>query len=102
MQSLNNISVMADRGSENSRVFQHHGLVYRVLDEKGNKVGVPVKASDFYNKPTLGFLEEKFVPNDAARQPHKSRIKNAIDLAVIRQPNQKLPDLVGTLCTWMV
>ncbi|MDQ6763087.1 MAG: relaxase/mobilization nuclease domain-containing protein, partial [Bacteroidota bacterium] len=94
---LKQYNVMADRGTENSRVFQNHGLVYRVLDETGNKVGVPVKASDFYNKPTLGFLEEKFAPNDAARQPYKTRVKNAIDLALVKQPNQKLPDLVDML-----
>ncbi len=94
---LKQYNVMADRGSENSRVFQHHGLVYRILDEKGNKVGIPVKASDFYNKPTLSFLEENFAPNEGARQPYKARIKNAIDLAVLRQPKQQLQDLVHTL-----
>ncbi len=94
---LKQYNVVADQGSENSRVFQHHGLVYRILDEKGNKVGVPIKASDFYNKPILSFLEEKFAPNEAARQSHKAKIKTAIDLAVIRQPNQKLRDLADTL-----
>jgi hypothetical protein len=76
-------NVVADRGSENSRIFQHRGLVYRVLDDEGNKVGVPVKASDFYNKPGLKFLEGKFAPNDAAKQPHKVRVKNAIDLTLL-------------------
>ena len=94
---LKQYNVMADRGSENSRVFQNHGLVYRILDEQGNKVGVPIKASDFYSKPTLSYLEKKFVPNETARQPHKSRIKNAIDLALLKQPNQSLQDLMKTL-----
>lgn len=76
-------NVMADRGGENSRIFQHRGLVYRVLDEQGNKIGVPVKASDFYNKPGLKFLEAKFAANDAAKQPHKVRVKNTIDLALL-------------------
>ena len=45
-------NVEADRGTENSRTWKHHGLIYRVLDEKGNKIRVPVKASSIYNKPT--------------------------------------------------
>ena len=72
-------NVLADRGSEQSRIFQGGGLVYRILDEDGKPVGVPIKASDFYNKPTLKFLEEKYIPNDAKRQPFKSRVKNEID-----------------------
>jgi len=76
-------NVAADRGSENSRMFRHRGLVYRVLDSDGNKVGVPVKASDIYNKPGLKFLEGKFAANEAAKQPHKARVKNAIDLALL-------------------
>ena len=94
---LKQYNVMADRGSENSRVFQNHGLVYRILDEQGNKVGVPIKASDFYNKPTLSYVEGRFTPNEAARQSHKARVKNAIDLAILRQPILKLPDLMNTL-----
>lgn len=76
---LKQYNVMADRGSEHSRIFQGGGLVYRILDEDGKPVGVPIKASDFYNKPTLKKLEEKYAPNDAKRKPHKARIKNEID-----------------------
>ncbi len=94
---LKQYNVMADRGSENSRVFQNHGLVYRILDEQGNKVGVPIKASDFYSKPTLSYLEGRFAPNEAARQSHKARVKNAVDLALLKQPDQKLSDLMNTL-----
>ncbi len=90
-------NVMADRGSESSRVFQHQGLLYRILDEQGNNIGVPIKASSFYNKPTLKYLEERFSLNEPARQSHKSRVKNAIDLALLKQPKQSLQTLVKTL-----
>src|SRR5438045_2612379 len=46
-------NVAADRGAEDSQTFQKNGLLYRILDDKGNKVGVPIKASLIYNKPTL-------------------------------------------------
>ncbi len=76
---LKQYNVLADRGSEHSRIFQGGGLVYRILNEDGKPVGVPIKASDFYNKPTLKFLEENYTPNEAKRQPFKSRVKNEID-----------------------
>lgn len=76
---LRQYNVMADRGSEDSRIFKGGGLVYRILDDKGRPVGVPIKASDFYSKPTLKLLEGKFDKNDRDRIAFKSRIKNAID-----------------------
>jgi hypothetical protein len=57
-------NVVADRGSENSRIYKNNGLVYRVLDPNGNKIGVPIKSSLIYNKPGLKFLEQKFQQNE--------------------------------------
>ena len=77
---LRQYNVIADQGSEASRIYKNNGLVYRILDSQGNKTGVPIKASDFYNKPTLKRLQERFLINEISKQPHKARIKNAIDL----------------------
>jgi hypothetical protein len=90
---LQQYNVVADRGSENSRIFQNRGLVYRILDESGNKIGVPIKASDFYSNPTLKFLEERFIPNEKERTPFKSRIKNAIDIALLDNKKISLQEL---------
>ncbi len=94
---LKQYNVMADRGSESSRVYQHQGLFYRILDDTGNSIGVPIKASSFYNKPTLKYLEERFPLNEAARLSHKARVKNTIDLAFLKQPKQSLDSLIKTL-----
>lgn len=94
---LKQFHVVADRGSENSRVYKTNGLTYRLLDAKDNKVGVPIKASDFYNKPTLKFLEKKFVVNEKERQPNKARVKNTIDLLLMKQPATDLQGLVKAL-----
>jgi len=51
-------NVMADPGERDSRLRQHNGLLYRALDEQGNKIGAPIKASAFWHKPTLGTLEK--------------------------------------------
>jgi hypothetical protein len=76
-------NVMADRGSEASKMYQSGGLVYSVLDKQGNKIGTPIKASAFYNKPTLSFLEHKFKENESVREQHKS-LKVAIEIATLR------------------
>src|SRR4051795_9469405 len=46
-------NVVADRGSEQSRIYKNEGLVYHILNEQGEKIGIPIKASLIYNKPTL-------------------------------------------------
>lgn len=90
---LKQYNVLADRGSEKSRVFLSNGLVYRILDEKGNPTGVPIKASDFYFKPTLKFLEEKFKGNETRKLSDKQRVKNAVDLALFKQQAMPLSQL---------
>jgi hypothetical protein len=90
-------NVVADRGAENSRMYQRNGLVYRILDENGQKIGVPIKASAIYNKPTLKYLQGKFQQNEPARQPHKATVKNAIDLTLLKNPNHSLESLFKSL-----
>ncbi|WP_413998102.1 relaxase/mobilization nuclease domain-containing protein [Flavobacterium sp. W1B] len=90
-------NVYADRGSENSRIFQAKGLVYRILDRNGKPVGVPIKASDFYNKPTLKFLEEKFIQNEHNRIPHKAKIKNAIDIILLAKKKLSIQEILKAL-----
>lgn len=75
-------NVKADRGEENSRIFKTNGLLYRTLDEDGRPIGVPLKASGFYNKPTLKFLQDKFQENDKTVY-QKKRIANAVDLILL-------------------
>lgn len=93
---LKQYNVIADRGSEHSRVYQHKGLLYHILDTNGHPIGVPIKASLFYNKPTLKYLEEKFKENEAGRILYKARIKNAIDMA-LKAKMLMLQDLIKAL-----
>ncbi|MEL1254089.1 relaxase/mobilization nuclease domain-containing protein [Flavobacterium sp. DGU38] len=93
---LRQYNVLADRGDENSKMFNSNGLMYRILDQDGKPIGVPIKASLFYNKPTLRFLEEKFAANKTSQMSDIRRIKNAIDMAFLRT-EISLADLVKTL-----
>lgn len=71
--------MIAERGKEDGRIYKNRGLLYRILDVDGNKIGVPIKASSIGCKPILDNLEKKFVVNEAAKEPLKHRAKNAID-----------------------
>ncbi len=84
--ALRPYNVLADRGPENSVIYRNHGLVYRILDEKGNKVGVPVKASAIYNRPTLSYMEGRFRENEVQKQAYKKQLQSSIDWVMIRPP----------------
>ena len=84
---LKQYNVMADRGSEKGIIYKSNGLIYRLLDEKGNKIGVPIKASLIYSKPTLKNLEKKFAEKKLNRQPDKKKLKTAIDWSLSKSSN---------------
>jgi len=71
--------VFADRGNEDTVMFQKKGLIYSLLNDNGDKIGVPIKASAFYSKPTLKKLEDLFVKNEDKRKPFKENLKASID-----------------------
>ncbi|WP_277014987.1 relaxase/mobilization nuclease domain-containing protein [Flavobacterium lindanitolerans] len=77
---LRQFNVQAERGAEDSRTFQRNGLYYRIIDSHQNPIGIPIKASSFYSKPTLQYLSNRYAENDQKRQSFKQRVKNAIDL----------------------
>jgi len=90
-------NVEADRCGEDSQTYKHNGLVYRVLDEDGNKIGTPIKASRFYIRPTQDYLEKKFAENESLKQPHAKRLKVAIDYALLKNPKADLEQLMDAL-----
>lgn len=77
--ALKQFNIVADRGKEEGRIYKNRGLIYRILDAQGNKVGVPIKASAIGCKPILDNLEKKFRINEPGKESLKQRIKNAID-----------------------
>ncbi|HSZ87191.1 MAG TPA: relaxase/mobilization nuclease domain-containing protein [Puia sp.] len=83
---LKQYNVFADRGHGSGRIYKNNGLLYVVLDENGKKIGVPIKASAIYSKPTLPVLEKKFEENKLKRMPDKQRLKTAIEWAIAKKP----------------
>lgn len=77
--ALKQYNVTADRGTEHSKMFEKKGLLYSLIDEKGLRIGIPVKASAIPGKPTLAFLEKQFKLNEVLRQPHKDQLRKTIE-----------------------
>jgi hypothetical protein len=94
---LRQYNVVADRGHPAGRIYRQEGLLYRILDEKGQKIGIPIKASSIYSKPTLKNLQMRFPENETARQVHKQRLKNAIDLTLSKGAIHSVADLEKAL-----
>ncbi len=76
---LKSFNVVALRGAEHTAMFEKKGLMFSLIDAKGKILGVPIKASSFYSKPTLRNLEKKFEQNIEKRKVYKEPLKNAID-----------------------
>lgn len=76
---MKQFNIVADRGSENTLMWDKGGLLYSLINEKGQHVGIPIKASAIYNKPTLARLKMEFAKNEKQRQQFKNPLKQAIE-----------------------
>lgn len=81
---LSQYNITADRCRENSITFRNGGLLYKILSEQGKPVGMPIKASDIHNKPTLKFLENKFKINTIKSATQRIRMKKIVDFYSLR------------------
>jgi hypothetical protein len=89
--------VHADAGDEGSRVRANQGLVFRVLNPQGERVGVPIKASDFHFKPTLKNLQTRFEKGAVNRKRHAARLKNTVDMTLARRSAHSLDGFATAL-----
>ncbi|MFA6084643.1 relaxase/mobilization nuclease domain-containing protein [Mucilaginibacter sp.] len=94
---LRQYNVVADRGNEDSIMFRKNGLVYSATDDNGKKLGVAIKASDLYNKPTLKNLEKQFQKNGQSRKLYREILKERIDKALCDYPKLSRNDMAYLL-----
>jgi hypothetical protein len=92
---LSLFNVVADRGNKTSVMYRKNGLRYWIMDSNGQRLGVPIKASNIYGKPTILALEKSFKLNTALRKPLKETLKHQIDQAIRKSIN--LNDLIKNL-----
>ena len=94
---LKHSNISADRGDLGSNMYEKKGLQYAVLDDKGQKIGVPIKASSFYSKPTLLNLEKRFTKNNQVKALHRKqleiRVLTVLDKYKVITPQTLLTEL---------
>lgn len=76
---LKQFNVIADRGKDTTMMFQKNGLMYSIINGKGKQVGVPIKASAIYDRPTLANLAKEFEKNIEKRKPFRDNLKERIE-----------------------
>jgi hypothetical protein len=74
--------VQADRGSEYGQMYRDRGLYYRMIDERERKVGAPIKASSLENKPTLDYLESRYLASRLTREQHLERLRTKVFISL--------------------
>jgi len=90
---LEDFNIRADRGNADSRMFENKGLLYSVLDQQGQSIGVQIKASQIHSRPTLSELEKRFEKNTVKRHAYQGKLKDEIDLLLTR-PGKLSPNLL--------
>ncbi|CAN5580205.1 conjugal transfer protein MobB [soil metagenome] len=75
-------NIVADPGKPGSMMHKKKGLIYSIINERGEKLGVAIKSSSIYGKPTMAFLEKQYSLNKMLRKSHQlnviTRIENVI------------------------
>lgn len=75
---LSQFNVVAFRGEIDSDMYRNRGLVYSVLNAEGVRIGVPIKASSIYGKPTLARLEKVFLKNKVVRKIYQKDLRESV------------------------
>ncbi|WP_300601986.1 relaxase/mobilization nuclease domain-containing protein [Niabella sp.] len=87
---LKEYNIQANRGEPGTRMHKSGGMVYQILDPKtGNVVGVPVKSSSIYEKPTLKNIESNYERNGEIRKKYRERAKQTIDGILEKHTDKK-------------
>lgn len=76
---LNQFGVMADRGKEETQMFEKRGLVYSIIDADGKRIGIPFKASQLSGRPMLDEVEKKYERGKETRKIYRDSIIERID-----------------------
>lgn len=85
-------NVLAIRGEPGTKMYEAGGLVYQLFDKKkGEGVGVQIKSSSIYEKPTekptLKNIEARYERNKQSKLDYRQRLAKTIDRVLQRSVN---------------
>jgi Relaxase/Mobilisation nuclease domain len=78
-------NLQADPGRPGSPMHRNGGLCYHMLNDKGEIIGTPIKASLIYFKPGLKWLTAKFEANGEINAASISRTRSVLNSALTQQ-----------------
>jgi hypothetical protein len=81
-----NVNLEHISGTYNRKSYE--GLVYSLIDSKGSRVGVGIKASSIYRKPTLQKLKIQFAKNSKSK--NKLQRKTATEIEKLLRQNSSI------------
>jgi len=76
---LKQFNIIADRGNEDTVMFEKRGLVYSMIDEESKRIGIPFKASELTERPTLSKVEKKFERSKEIKKTYRNSIAERIE-----------------------
>ncbi|MES2329687.1 MAG: relaxase/mobilization nuclease domain-containing protein [Bacteroidota bacterium] len=82
--ALRQYGVTADRGQPGTRMHERGGLQYFIVNAKGEKISVGIKASSIYTSPTIKNLEKRFSANTIKKQTSLQFTSAAVRFAFSR------------------
>lgn len=94
---LAHFGVHADRSATKSEMFTKSGLQYFCTDDKGNPKGVPIKASNIYQKSTLMNIEKRFIKNTERKAGYRAPLKSSLDKVLEGQQLLSMDQLTSEL-----
>ncbi|GGA93154.1 relaxase/mobilization nuclease domain-containing protein [Puia dinghuensis] len=71
---LAQFEMIAWPGAPGSAIHSNRGLIYSRIDADGNRIGTPIKSSDLVTRPTLPWLEKRFVLNKVKKLTARDRV----------------------------
>ncbi|RYE54488.1 MAG: relaxase [Sphingobacteriales bacterium] len=94
---LRQFNIAAIRGNEETMMFKKKGLIYSILDNHHQPIGVPLKASSLSSKPTLANLEKHFIKGLELKKDKRDNLRNRIDHILSRSNSRSTTALIDHL-----
>ncbi|WP_215222707.1 relaxase/mobilization nuclease domain-containing protein [Echinicola shivajiensis] len=75
---LRQFNIALIQGEKGTKMYENKGLAYSPMDSKGKRIGVPIKASAFYSKPTFSKLQKRMEHSKRKKEGLVSITRNKV------------------------
>jgi len=86
---LEQFNILADKGETGTRLNKFGGLQYFIINAKGEKASVGIKASSIYTSPTLKNIEKRFSRNSIKKAGSLKYTSSSVGYAISQSKLEK-------------